>query len=383
MLLDIVFVIAGLALLVAGGEALVRGASTLAAKVGLSPLVIGLVVVSAATSAPELAVTVDAVLRGEPDLALGNVVGSNIVNILLILGVSAVFLPLLIKRQIVRFDLPVMVGISILLIVVSLDGQIGRLDGVLLLAGLVAHTVVSIVVGRREVRAENEEPDLPAPGAAPVPLWLAAILLLGGIGLLVLGAQLLVNGAVSIATGLGVSSLVIGLTVVAVGTSLASFWCSAVRSVDSPDDAMTAIADPEFDARQVAVAEEEIGGMGASGRGPRYAGTARLTHYSPERATVETSADQTSLLVMTDTYFPGWQATVDGRKSAIHRTDYLLRGVVVPAGRHRVAFAYRPASWDAGRALSLAALVALAVLAFSTRWRVRTPEDAREPVGSP
>ena len=228
MLLDIVFVIAGLALLVAGGEALVRGASTLAAKVGLSPLIIGLVVVSAATSAPELAVTVDAVLRGEPDLALGNVVGSNIVNILLILGVSALFLPLLIKRQIVRFDLPVMAGISILLLVVSLDGQIGRLDGVLLLAGLIAHTVVSIVVGRREVRAEDEEPDRPAPGAAPVPLWLAAILLLSGIGLLVLGAQLLVNGAVSIATELGVSSLVIGLTVVAVGTSLPELATSII-----------------------------------------------------------------------------------------------------------------------------------------------------------
>jgi Bacterial membrane protein YfhO len=160
------------------------------------------------------------------------------------------------------------------------------------------------------------------------------------------------------------------------------FLVQRVRSVDSPDDAMTAIADPEFDARQVAVAEEEIGGMGASRRGPRYAGTARLTDYSPERATVETSADQTSLLVMTDTYFPGWQATVDGRKSAIHRIDYLVRGVVVPAGRHRVAFAYRPASWDAGRALSLAALVALAALAFSTWWRARTAEDAREPVGS-
>ena len=133
MLLDIVLIIAGLIVLILGGEALVRGASTLAAKVGISPLVIGLVVVSAATSAPELAVTLDAVLQGEPDLALGNVVGSNIVNILFILGLSALVMPLIIKRQLVRFDIPVMVGISVLLVAVSLDGTIGLIDGLLLL----------------------------------------------------------------------------------------------------------------------------------------------------------------------------------------------------------------------------------------------------------
>ncbi|MBX9471386.1 calcium/sodium antiporter [Microcella sp.] len=230
LLLDIALVIGGLILLVAGGEALVRGASTLAQRVGISPLVVGLVVVSAATSAPELAVTVGAVLRGEPDLALGNVVGSNIVNILLILGISALVLPLLIKRQIVRFDLPVMVGMSVLLVVVSLDGQIGLLDGVLLLAGLVLHAVMSILIGRREVAAGVEgagTAPIPLPGK-PVPLWLALVLLVVGIGLLVLGAQLLVDGAVSIATGLGVSSLVVGLTVVAIGTSLPELATSII-----------------------------------------------------------------------------------------------------------------------------------------------------------
>ncbi len=230
LFLDIALVIGGLVLLVAGGEALVRGASTLAQRVGISPLVVGLVVVSAATSAPELAVTVGAVLRGEPDLALGNVVGSNIVNILLILGISALVLPLLIKRQIVRFDLPVMVGMSVLLVVVSLDGQIGLLDGVLLLAGLVLHAVMSILIGRREVAAGVEgagTAPIPLPGK-PVPLWLALVLLVAGIGLLVLGAQLLVDGAVSIATGLGVSSLVVGLTVVAIGTSLPELATSII-----------------------------------------------------------------------------------------------------------------------------------------------------------
>ncbi len=204
-----------------------RGASTLAARVGISPLIIGLVVVSAATSAPELAVTVGAVLDGEPGLAVGNVVGSNIVNILLILGVSAIISPLVIKRQLVRFDIPVMVGISILLVVVSLDGRISLLDGVLLLAGLLVHTVVSIVVGRRET-VEEPAADPGAQRKKPTPLWLAALLLAAGIGLLVLGARLLVDGAVSIATGLGVSSLVVGLTVVAIGTSLPELATSII-----------------------------------------------------------------------------------------------------------------------------------------------------------
>ncbi len=205
-----------------------RGASTLAAKVGISPLIIGLVVVSAATSAPELAVTVGAVLDGEPGLAVGNVVGSNIINILLILGVSAIISPLVIKRQLVRFDIPVMVGISILLVVVSLDGRLDLLDGVLLLGGLLVHTVVSIVVGRRETVEEPAATDPAGEQKKPMPLWLAALLLVAGIGLLVLGAQLLVDGAVSIATGLGVSSLVVGLTVVAVGTSLPELATSII-----------------------------------------------------------------------------------------------------------------------------------------------------------
>ncbi len=226
--LDIVMVIAGLLLLIAGGEALVRGASTLATRVGISPLVIGLVVVSAATSAPELAVTVGAVIEGEPDLAVGNVVGSNIVNILVILGLSAIISPLVIKRQLVRFDIPVMVGLSVALVVVSLDGQIGVLDGVLLLAGLAIHTVMSIAVGRREVPDPTASPDTMPLNSTPVPLWLAGLLLAAGIGLLVFGAQLLVDGAVSIATGLGVSSLIVGLTVVAIGTSLPELATSII-----------------------------------------------------------------------------------------------------------------------------------------------------------
>ena len=225
---DILMVVAGLILLVAGGEALVRGASTLATKAGLSPLVIGMVVVSAATSAPELAVTVGSVLDGEPDLAVGNVVGSNIVNILVILGISAIISPLVIKRQLIRFDIPVMVGLSLLLVLVSLDGRISVFDGMLLLAVLIFQIIMSIVIGRRTAGEPEEKPNELPLNSKPVSLWLAALLLAVGVGLLVLGAQLLVSGAVNIATGLGVSSLVIGLTVVALGTSLPELATSII-----------------------------------------------------------------------------------------------------------------------------------------------------------
>jgi cation:H+ antiporter len=227
-IIDIGLVVAGLALLIAGGEALVRGAGTLASRAGISPLVIGLVVVSAATSAPELAVTVDAVISGEPDLAVGNVIGSNIANILLILGLSAVVSPLIIKRQLVRFDMPVMVGIAALLVVVSLDGNISVLDGALLFGALVIHTIISIRMGRKEVLAPDAKPDTMPLNSKPVSLWLAILLLIVGIGLLVLGARSLVLGAVNIATAIGISSLVIGLTVVAIGTSLPELATSLI-----------------------------------------------------------------------------------------------------------------------------------------------------------
>lgn len=228
LLLDIGLVLLGLTLLIAGGEALVRGASTLAARVGISPLVIGLIVVSSATSAPEFAVTIGAVVEGEPGLAVGNVIGSNIANVLLILGFSAMVSPLAINRQVVRFDIPVMLGVTALFLGLTLDGEIGLIDGILLLLGLVLHAVVSVVIGRRDA-ATLDQPDAEAAlNTKPVPLWLAALLLVGGVALLVGGAQALVTGAVNIALDLGVSSLVVGLTVVAVGTSLPELATSLV-----------------------------------------------------------------------------------------------------------------------------------------------------------
>lgn len=228
MIVDVLLVVTGLVLLIAGGESLVRGAGTLAAKAGISPLVIGLVVVSAATSAPEFAVTIGAVMNNEPDIAVGNVVGSNIVNVLFILGISALFAPLIIKRQLVRFDIPLMLGMSLLLLLLSLDGKVDVLDGVLLLLILGAHTIISIYFGRREVSQSQGTSETMPLNSKPVSVWLALLLLVLGVGLLVLGAQVLVAGATSIASSLGVSSLVIGLTVVAVGTSLPELATSVV-----------------------------------------------------------------------------------------------------------------------------------------------------------
>lgn len=238
-LLDIARIVAGLILLVAGGEVLVRGASSLASRMGISPLVVGLTVVSVATSAPELAVTVGAVLDGQPDLAVGNVVGSNIANVLLILGIAALVLPLAVREQLVKIDVPVMVGLSVVLLLVALDGRISTLEGGLLLLAMAVHTVVTVVAGRRAERAAVRKRRGTAAedgGGRPLRVPVALLFVLLGVALLVGGANLLVTGAVSIAEGLGVSSLVIGLTVVAVGTSLPELAASVIAAVRGERD---------------------------------------------------------------------------------------------------------------------------------------------------
>ncbi|MGA8044667.1 MAG: calcium/sodium antiporter [Dermatophilaceae bacterium] len=221
-LLDIGLVAIGLVFLLAGGEGLVRGASAIARRLGMSPLVVGLTIVAVATSSPELAVTTGAVLRGQPELAVGNVVGSNIANILLILGASALILPLVARRRLVRFDVPVMVVASVLLLVLALDGLISTWEGLLLLALFAGHTAWSVVTGRGDKSADDE-------GTEEIPgMGRAVLFVVVGVALLVLGAQWLVSGASSIASALGLSDLVIGLTVVAIGTSLPELATSLI-----------------------------------------------------------------------------------------------------------------------------------------------------------
>jgi cation:H+ antiporter len=230
--------ILGLILLVVGAEMLVRGASRLAAAVGISPLVVGLTVVAFGTSAPELAVSFQSALSGQADLAVGNVVGSNIFNVLFILGLSALITPLVVSQQLVRLDVPVMIGVSVLLLLLSLDGVIARWEGGLLFAGIVAYTWFLIRQSRRESAAAascaNAVPD--AGRGMPGSRVRNVALVIAGLTLLVLGSRWLVNGAIEMASALGVTELVIGLTIVAAGTSLPEVATSVLASIRGERD---------------------------------------------------------------------------------------------------------------------------------------------------
>jgi cation:H+ antiporter len=219
-----VALVVGLGALVMGAEYLVKGAASIATRLGIQPVIIGLTVVAFGTSAPELAVSVGAAFSGSTDLAFGNVVGSNIANILLILGASAVVSGLAVSQRIVRIDVPLLVGASVLALVLSLDNRLGRLDGAILFAGVVAYTGWLIRDAMRETPAVLEEyaesvDDLEE-DIADLPVWMQVAFLVGGLVGLLIGSQLLVGSATDIATSLGISDLVIGLTVVSVGTSL-------------------------------------------------------------------------------------------------------------------------------------------------------------------
>lgn len=232
MLLDIGMIIAGFVVLVLGADWLVKGASRLALAAGITPLVVGLTVVAFGTSAPELAVSVTSALGGQADLAVGNVVGSNIANILLILGVSALVAPLVVNQQLVRLDVPIMFGASLMFYVLAVDGNLNLWDGLLLSGGIIGYVVFLIRESRRErdplVLAEYDE--LSEDDLKPQPLWNNLFWLAIGIAGLVGGSHLLVEGAVSVAKALGVSELIIGLTVLAIGTSLPELATSVVAA---------------------------------------------------------------------------------------------------------------------------------------------------------
>ncbi len=220
MITSFLFIACGIVLLVIGADALVSGASRIASRFGIPPLIIGLTIVSIGTSMPEITVSTTAALGGNTELALGNVVGSNIFNVLLILGLAAVILPLSVQLSLIRQEVPVMVGLSLLLFVLVLDGSLSALEAGLLLVLGIAYLLLLIVQARRAARAgQGVNVDVPDDGgwkaSVPAPL----LIVLGLVGL-VGGAQLLVQGASAIALSLGISQLVVGLTVVAIGTSL-------------------------------------------------------------------------------------------------------------------------------------------------------------------
>ncbi len=232
------WIVVGLCVLVAGGELLVRGASALAVAMRISPLVIGLTVVAFGTSAPELAVSLQAVWTQSGDLALGNVVGSNIANILLILGASALVAPLIVHSQLVRFDVPLMIAMSGLTWFVASDGRVSRGDGVLLFGTLVLYIYWSVRQARRESRRVQEEfsTGYEAPPTGDVGIIRHFAWLLLGLLLLTIGSRWLVGGASDIARLMGVSELIIGLTIVAFGTSLPEAVTSVIASLRGERD---------------------------------------------------------------------------------------------------------------------------------------------------
>jgi cation:H+ antiporter len=229
----------GLAVLTVGADRLVAGASRLALLAGISPLVVGLTVVAYGTSAPELVISVKAGLAGTPDLALGNVVGSNVFNVLFILGVAGLLAPLAVARQLIRLEVPILIGVSLAVWVMAWDGAIGRLDGLLLTLGILTYTIWSIWRSRREEAARRaaaapaEAGPAGGQGRALLSglLWVAA-----GLAMLVGGARVFVDGSVALARLLGVSDLVIGLTIVAAGTSLPEVATSVVATLRGERD---------------------------------------------------------------------------------------------------------------------------------------------------
>jgi len=233
----LLFVI-GLGFLVLGAEALVRGASRLATAIGISPLVIGLTVVAFGTSSPELAVSIKSALSGQPNIALGNVVGSNIFNVLFILGLSALIVPLVVSQQLVRLDVPLMIALSVIVLILSLDENLSRTDGIMLVAGLVIYVWFLIYQSRRETIAVQEEyaKEFGTEKRARGNTINNIGLVLGGLALLVLGSRWLVDSAVSFAQYLGVSELVIGLTIIAAGTSLPEVVTSVIAAIRGERD---------------------------------------------------------------------------------------------------------------------------------------------------
>lgn len=234
--MDTLYIVAGLVLLFFGGEALVRGAIAIAARLGLSPMLIGLTVVGFGTSAPELMVSANAALAGQPDIAIGNVVGSNIANILLILGLALVILPIGAYPASLRRDLMVMVAAALVMYALVFLPVIPRLAGLLLSASLVGYVVYAYRAERRLSPTIDTAPTSNEQTVTKLSTLAAVAFVIGGIAGLVFGAQLLVTGATNIARAFGVSEAVIGLTLVAVGTSLPELATAIVAAVKKEVD---------------------------------------------------------------------------------------------------------------------------------------------------
>lgn len=236
MLLSIGWILLGFVLLYFGAEGLVRGSVSLALRLGLSALVIGLTVVAYGTSMPELVVSIQASLNGKGAIAIGNVIGSNIVNIAFILGLAALIKPIRVKRQMVRIDIPIMVVISIVCVVFFRDSVFSRLEGGIFALGCVAYTIINLIIAKKSGLPPEEIDEIENEGRKHHPLWQTIAMLLGGMALLILGADRLVVGAIEIAKYIGLSDAVIGITIIAIGTSLPEMATTVVAAIRKESD---------------------------------------------------------------------------------------------------------------------------------------------------
>ncbi|MCB0607039.1 MAG: calcium/sodium antiporter [Lewinella sp.] len=236
----IIKLVAGLILLLVGAELLVRGAARIASSMSISPLVVGLTVVAFGTSSPELAVSLMSSLNGTPDIALGNVVGSNIFNILFILGISALIIPLSVAQQLIRIDVPLMIAISLIVFLFALNGIISIWEGWILALMGIGYTIFAIKLGKKEPQKAVVEEYKKEFGEKPEKgkdgFWMPVLFIVSGLGMLIYGSRFLVDGAVQIAQNMGVSELVIGLTIIAAGTSLPELATSILASIRKERD---------------------------------------------------------------------------------------------------------------------------------------------------
>lgn len=232
----IIYLFAGLLMLFIGAEGLIRGSSSLALKLGITPLVVGLTVVAFGTSSPELVVSLKAALAGNGDISLGNVIGSNIANIALILGISALIRPMKVQAQVIQREIPIMIFVTLLLVAFLTDSEIGMTEGIVFFIGIVLYTVISVIIAKKEKSREVVDEFIEGVVNKPMNIWLAIVFIIFGLVLLIYGSNLFLEASVEIAKMFGMSQAVIGLTIIAVGTSLPELVTSAVASYKNESD---------------------------------------------------------------------------------------------------------------------------------------------------
>lgn len=239
-MVSVLMIVGGLIALTFGADLLIKGAATLASRFGISAIVIGLTVVAFGTSSPELAVSIQGALGGQADITVGNVLGSNIFNIMFILGLSALIVPLSVHLQIIRIEVPIMVVAGVFTYFFALDGQINRIEGLVTFGLLIVYLLFQIQLSMKEKEAKsnqvNSKESQVSEKISSSPIWQDGVRIVLGLGLLVLGANYFVRGATDIARGFGVSELVIGLTIVAVGTSLPEVATSLMAALKKQTD---------------------------------------------------------------------------------------------------------------------------------------------------